>query len=240
MIEYSPYDTDVPDIDYNTSQILAMNDHLKSEDTLSFALISDSHTSYDELEKMIKVINKIEGLTFIANCGDLTDAGLADEFERYHKIISKSGYPVVSLIGNHDHRSNGAQIYQKIFGQPNQSFVSGDYKFVLFDNVIWENNNLSPKYDWLINQLADTNHTNILLTHIPPWSDQFEGLNNLVYKQIVAPQNTLLCLHGHLHHHTDTTYNGIRTIVSGSVDEAGYSIVKLFNKQVFINYYPNK
>lgn len=239
LTEYSPYDTNVPDLDLNNRQIGLINSSLKSDDTLSFGLLSDSHNSYDALEKMLKTMNQIDNLMFIANCGDLTDSGLAQEFEWYHEAISKSKYPVVSLIGNHDYRSNGQSIYQKMFGPVNSSFKAGNYKFILFDDVIWENNNLSPKYDWLIDQLADTTHYNILLTHIPPWSDQLEGLNNLVFKQIVTKENTLLCLHGHLHHHEETYYNGVKTIISGCVADDGFSIIKLYGNEVFVEYFPN-
>ena len=143
--------------------------------------------------------------------------------------------PLITVMGNHDCLSNGYNVFERLFGPPNISFISGKYKFILFNNTIWENNNQSPKYEWLTNELADSAHFNIVLAHIPPWSDQMEGINNLVFRQIVNANNTILCLHGHEHKFTDTYYNSIHSVVAGDIDDREYYIIKLVGKQSIIN-----
>jgi 3',5'-cyclic-AMP phosphodiesterase len=235
--EFSPYDTDVHTRNTNNNLIAAIPDHLKSDDTLAFAFIADSHSNYDDLSDVLNKINQHKDVLFIIHGGDITDAGLAQEFDWYYDQINRSAIPVITAIGNHDYRSNGHEVFEKIFGPSNMSFISGGYKFVFFDDVIWENNNLSPKYEWLTEQLVDPGYHHIVVTHIPPWADQMQGLNNLVFTRIANNQNTLLCLHGHEHSYTDTIYNHIRTIVSDSVDKKWFTIIKLYKDQVFIERY---
>jgi 3',5'-cyclic-AMP phosphodiesterase len=236
VFEFSPYDTDVHTRNTNNNLIAAIPDHLKSDDTLTFALIADSHSNYDDLSDVVSKVNQHKEVLFIIHCGDITDAGLTQEFDWYYDHIIGSSIPVITAIGNHDYRSNGHTVFEKIFGPSNMTYVSGNYKFIFFDDIIWENNNRSPKYEWLSEQLADSDYYHIVVSHIPPWTDQMEGSNNLLFKQIVTNQNTMLCLNGHEHSYEDTVYNNIRTIVSGSVDDRKFSIIKLFHDQVFVEH----
>ena len=67
---------------------------------------------------------------FIIHGGDYTEFGLKKEFEWNDDILSKLKVPYVGLIGNHDVIGNGDQVFRKIFGNENFSFVVSDVKFV--------------------------------------------------------------------------------------------------------------
>ncbi|MBN1144870.1 MAG: metallophosphoesterase [Bacteroidales bacterium] len=231
---YSPYDSDVDKDHPNEEQVkMISNIALSGSDTFKFALLSDIHDNYDDLSDAIKRLNKHTDLSFIACCGDITNSGLAQQFEWYVDVINKSQHPFISLIGNHDYRSNGYRIYQKVFGPSDFSFDAGNYKFVFFDNVVWENDNRSPKFDWLTDQLSDSELPHVILTHIPPWDNQMTGINNLVFRDIVNSENTILCCHGHTHEYADTCYNGVHTIVSEAINDREYYVISLVGKQSF-------
>lgn len=235
LIEYNPYDTDVKTHDINAEGSAGITGKISSEsDTLKFVLFSDIHDNYDDILDAINCINNQHGLQFAVCCGDITNAGLKQEFEWYGDIANKSKIPVITLIGNHDYLSNGYQIYKRIFGQSNMSFIAGKYKFILFDDIIWEKNNQMPDYAWLAGELSDTGTHNIVLAHIPPFSEEMQGAYYLGYSQVVDSCNTILCLHGHCHSFAETTFNGIHTIVSAAINDREYYIVNLIGGQSFI------
>jgi Icc protein len=232
LIEYSPYDTNIhTQSNTDISKLFSSSESLLTSDTLQFALISDIHDHIDDLDDAVSCLNKQKGLKFIACCGDMTNSGLAQEYQWYIDIIEKSYLPVVSVIGNHDYRSNGLMIYQKLFGSTNQSFILGKYKFILFDDIVLENNNLSPRYEWLISELADSTTSHVLLTHIAPYAGEMEGYHHMIFTDIVRPDNTILCLHGHFHSYSELEYNGIHTIVSGDITDREYVLISLTGKE---------
>lgn len=235
IIEYSPYDTNIKTHDINIINAAKITDEQGAlSDTVRFALFSDVHENYDDMSDAISSINRQSGVQFVVCCGDITCSGLTQEFEWDHDAAEKSIYPLITVIGNHDHLLNGNAVFNKLFGPPNMSFISGKYKFVLFNNNLWENYNYSPKYEWLRNQLSDSDYSNIIISHIPPFADEIDDLHRLVYNQIVDTTNTILSIHGHFHCFSDTVYNGIHTIISGAIDSREYYIVTLNNDKVFI------
>ena len=235
LTEYSPYDTNVREEYINSMECdKVCNSCVHSEDTLKFAVISDVHDDYDNMTDALESISKQENLQFIICNGDITNFGLAKEFEWYADEVKKSSIPLITLIGNHDYRSNGLQIFEKLFGPVNTSFVTGNYKFILFSNVILENNNMSPKYEWLIDEISDSSKHHIVVTHVPPFSGEMEGIHKLVFRQIVNSENTILCLHGHVSYFEDSNYNGIHTIITNKIYNREYSVISLIGNQSFV------
>ncbi len=233
LIQFSPYDADVSERNINANQI-SLIDIKDLGDTLRFAIISDTHNFYDELSDAIKSINKHDNLDFVLCNGDITQLGLEHEFEWYNQLTSKLDFPLITLIGNHDYRSNGKIIYEKMYGPSNFTFQVWQYKFVMFDDIYWENNNQNLKLNWLRNELSDTLHRNIVVTHIPYWTDQLEGTNELMLNLISTPDNTILNLHGHLHRFNDTINNGIRTVLTASVEHHSYTLVQMVGDSAII------
>ena len=230
MFEYSPYDSRYENTLINVSAIEQLLTRQKDDDTLRFGLIADSHNSFDELKTAIALLNK-ENIRFIICLGDVADHGLAEEYELYKAYVEKSNVPVVTVIGNHDYRSNGKAIYEQMFGQRNFTISIDQYKFVVFDDVVWENGNQLPDFDWLERQYADTLSTKILVTHIPPWDEQLTGDAVLRFNTIVNSSNTILSLHGHEHRPGGKQYNGIRSVVSGCLGDRLYTVVSLDGKK---------
>jgi 3',5'-cyclic-AMP phosphodiesterase len=235
IIEYSPFDTNFisSEINIKNAESLKNNsgDNSIQNDTLIFATIADSHDYYDDLAAAMESINKTEGLQFVISCGDVTSRGISQEYMWYREIIDRSICPVFTVIGNHDHRSNGKVIFKRLFGPLNMSFIYMGYKFILFDDVVWENGNKSPDFDWLEDELSKDELPSILVTHIPPWGEQTAGDYEKIFNRIISESNIILCLHGHHHYPYEQIFAGVPAIITGSVEKKGYRIIKIFEKK---------
>ena len=235
LIQYSPFDIDVKTIDFNRLNINRISvESEPTSDTLKFALFADTHENYDDMADAIASINKLSGISFVLSAGDITSLGLASEYNWYYETALTSVHPIISCIGNHDCLSNGSIIFEKMFGHPDVSFVTGNYKFILFNNIVWENNNNSPRYQWLREELFQTGYHNILVFHIPPKAGELGDLHRMVYDQIVDTSNAILSLHGHFHKYEEYYHNGVRALISDAIDHREYYIISLVNKQAFI------
>lgn len=234
IIEYSPYDTDVNTKNLNeiSSEIIATG--ISPHDTVKFALFSDIHDNYDDMSDAIKSINRQKGLQFVICCGDVTNSGLAQEYHWYLDVADGSDYPVITLIGNHDCLSNGYSVYTRLFGGSDFSFIAGRYKFILFDNIVWEKNNQEPDYRWLAGEVADVSYLNVFLSHFPPDSDEMEGVHDISCSNIIDSLNTILRIHGHTHCFRETVYDGIPIIISADIEDREYYIVTLTGEQSIV------
>lgn len=226
--EYSPFDTDVKSIHYNNGMIDQIKSLDPDSDTIKFAVLSDSHETYDELDEALSLIGNMADVTFVICNGDVTNEGYAQEFLWYLDIIKKSKKPVVTVIGNHDCLANGERIFQRIFGPVNNSFLIQNFKFVLFNNVIWENNLRSPAYIWLEEQLADTLYHNIVIAHVPPLSEDVGDLHRSLYKQIVRADNTILGIYSSAHSFSEYSEDGLSNFITAAIFKREFYIVKLY------------
>jgi predicted phosphodiesterase len=234
MIEYSPFDVDIKTIEFNKINASKISEAGISSDTLKIAVFSDVHENYDDMSDAIQSINRQPGINFIFSAGDITSSGLIKEFEWYYEVAKTSLDPIISCIGVHDCWGNGITIFERMFGPTDMSFTLGNYKFILFNNIIWEVNQNSPRYEWLEDQLSEPGYINIMMHHVPPKAGEIGDLHRMIYNQIVDSTNTNLIIQGHFHKFEDYYHNGIRSINADAVDHREYLIVSLINKQVFI------
>lgn len=229
MVEYSPYDVRVRVTNVNKkniSEIADLEAVQSRTDTFTFAVISDPHTFYADLANAVSSINANSDILFTVVTGDVTDAGLFKEYDWEYHHISKLKQPFVTLIGNHDYLSNGKEIYKKMYGPSNFSFVYQGTKFVLFDDVVWEHGNSRPNFEWLAEELngeEEYNHQ-LVFAHIPPGNDQLEGDYTKTFEEILENKVSLMFC-GHNHNYEDNQKDGVRYIVVGSVSKRYYSLV---------------
>ena len=102
----------------------------KNKTTIKFAGMGDSQRWYDETEDFVKHVNLRTDIDFVIHGGDVSDFGLTKEFLWQRDILNKLNMPYVVLIGNHDCVGTGEDVYRKVFGNTNFSFIAGDVKFV--------------------------------------------------------------------------------------------------------------
>ncbi len=229
LVEYSPYDVRVRVTNVNADnirKIVATDLVLNRNDTFTFAVISDPHTFYADLADAVSSINANKQVQFTVVDGDVTDAGLFKEFDWEYRQISKLKTPFVTVVGNHDYLSNGKEIFHKMYGPSNFSFEFHGTKLVFFDDIVWENGNRRPNFEWLSDELNDSiahNHQ-LFFAHIPSGSDQLAGENDTVFQSTLKGKVDL-AFFGHHHNYDDNQMDGYRYIVVGSVSRRYYSLV---------------
>lgn len=206
IFSYHPYDTRFSgETDINNHNIKRIETECRDKDTLHFVFTGDTHEWYADTRDMVKSINARDSIDFIIHGGDLTDAGLTEEFIWQREVLSKLNKPYVALIGNHDFLGTGDEVYTKMYGKLDFSFIAARVKFVCLNTNATEYDYMAavPNFDFMEEQLtADSSmfDRTIVCMHACPYSDQF---NNNVAKAFEHYINLfpglICCLKAHDH-----------------------------------------
>ncbi|MEJ5264500.1 MAG: metallophosphoesterase [Bacteroidales bacterium] len=232
VVEYSPFDTLVSAHNLNQKNISKID--TSCVDTLTFAFISDSHIFYDQLRDAINNVNADTTIRFVIVGGDFTSLGLMQEYEWFYSMMKKLSVPYVVAIGNHDYLSNGRRLYGKMFGESNFCFYVGHYRWVVFDDIVWENDNRAPNFIWLREQLLDSCHFTLLVAHIPPWSDQLDHTFQPDFQKILSNNPPMFALFGHTHVYEVGNYVGVPYAIAGTIEDRTYLKISLIGKKAII------
>jgi 3',5'-cyclic-AMP phosphodiesterase len=237
--EYSPnqvFDNNSPkDINQkNIQKILATPDN----DTLTIAFIGDSQRFYDEVELFVDKVNEFKDVDFVIIAGDISDFGLLAEFEWITTRLDKLNVPYIGVIGNHDVIANGEQVFERMFGPLNYSFVYDSVKFIVHNTNSREylGQNV-PDLNWLSTELAPSPSVKhfIAVSHVPPFNGDFNKDLEVPYsQQFRDTPGFLLSLHGHIHNHTDgyPYEDGIRYITSHFFPQRKFVKLEVHHGQV--------
>src|SRR5690606_5747916 len=200
--ENSPYGADAYNTEYNLAAVRYLSTFQTSSSTYKVALISDTHNYYDELEKLVKKINR-GGYTVVIHAGDITNFGLNSEYQASIKIFKKLKVPMMTTARNQDFLSHGEIIYRKIFGSPTYSFEFQGTHYIFANNNGWESSEGGYAQDWLENELKESTASQIIITtHVPPFdSDRYSDEDIHRWKDIIAPYNIPYYISGHNHNH---------------------------------------
>jgi 3',5'-cyclic-AMP phosphodiesterase len=206
VFDYSIYSAkvDTKDKDIrktNFEKLKPLQDNMTDTSSFSIALLSDSHTYYDELSSTVDQINTEKGISFVLHGGDMTDGGILAEYRLFRTIINKLNRPYFTVIGNHDCLANGKKIYNEMFGQDNYTLEFAGCKFIFFNDVVWETHYTEPDFGWLAEQLLSKDEFRhvFVVAHIPPWDDQFTPLYSMAYETMLDSAKVDLSIHGHMH-----------------------------------------
>lgn len=234
---YSPYEVNIPESIRNTTQknleLIARSD-TNSKLPFKVALLADTHYHFEELEEALAHINARNDIAFIMVAGDISENGLQKEFELFYETMASSRLPYVTVIGNHDYLSNGAEVYTQLFGPLNYSFTYHGVKFVMWDNTRWESNKM-PDWEWFrseINGATDeqtaTDHIIVPFSHIPPYDEQMTELAT-AYHQLLRDRGIKMSVHGHKHEYSiEQTYGDeIDYLTIGSPQKRGYAVLTI-------------
>jgi putative phosphoesterase len=108
---------------------------------ISILQFSDTHIRKSEnfnriaLEKTIKKINKLNP-NYIIHLGDITEEGTKEDYELSKKLLSKIKKPIIYIIGNHDARNVGYELFPKYFGSLKPVYQDEKVLIVGFDSTI--------------------------------------------------------------------------------------------------------
>jgi Predicted phosphohydrolases len=212
-------------------QLALLNDITVTGNAFKFAFITDVHYFYNSLSTVIDDINNNDDILFVIVGGDMTEQAVLKEYDIFYDMIEKIKKPYLTVIGNHDYKSNGSTIYNAMFGAKNYSFNFNNNKFILFDNIIWESNKI-PDFNWLSKELENTDSFNqvFVLAHIPPYGDQFTEELETQYRSIMAGNNVDLSIHGHRHKYIyDPNTAAVSYLAVPALKKPEYCIINVAN-----------
>ena len=210
--KFSPWQTNVPShLKNSNARNLQKLRTRPSDYPVRIALIGDTHNYYKNFDAVVHNINQDNRVDFVIQVGDVTNYGLLEEYEWSYKIFSKIQAPFFVVVGNHDAISSGKDIYKKLFGDYNFSFVFGNIHFIFFNNNDVEYRQVD--YRWLKRELEHNQGTlkKVVISHIPPWADRsFRSTQAL--EDILVNHGMVISLHGHTgrsyKHVTDAIFIG--------------------------------
>lgn len=207
MIEYHPYDGRIKgETGINAKNIARIEAACSGKKSIRFAMIGDTQRWYDETEKFVKALNKRNDIDFVIHGGDISDFGLTKEFMWMRDIMNKLTVPYVALLGNHDCLANGEEIFHKIFGEENYSFLAGNVKFICLNTnaLEFDYSHPVPDFQFIENQFADDRaeyEKTIFAMHVRPFSEQFNNnVANVFQRYIKEFKSLQFCLNAHDHH----------------------------------------
>lgn len=216
VFDVHPYDVRIKsETNLNAKNIQKIEQTVKSKDTIRFAVISDSHQWYDDLQKAVNDINsRQDSIDFVIHCGDISDFGATREMKWTRERMLKLKMPSVVLLGNHDCLGTGNQTYEAIYGDPDFSFIAGKVKFVCLNTnaIEYDYSRPVPNFDFMEAERSadslDFDRT-VVCMHAPPYSEQFNNNVAKVFNYYIHEFPRLLfCLDGHGHHtKTEDLYN---------------------------------
>lgn len=209
MFDYHPYDGRLNgELNINKNNITKIEEGLREKKSFKFVFISDTQRWYDDTERVVKSINSRNDIDFVVHGGDISDFGVTDEFLWQRDILNKLNVPYVVVVGNHDMLANGEEIFTKVFGKVNFSFMVGYTKFVCLNTNALEldYSRPVPDFEFIRSQLDlnNVNHKNtIFVMHARPFSEQFNNnVADVFQDEIKRFPNLLFCLNGHDHQMT--------------------------------------
>ncbi|SDR86204.1 Calcineurin-like phosphoesterase [Polaribacter sp. KT25b] len=230
--EFSVYEANVKSGQRNTTEknLKLLEDITINTKEFKFAFISDVHFFYDQLRTVIEDINKRDDIKFVIFGGDIADQALLREYEIFYDMMEDLKKPYLTVIGNHDYNNNGEIIYKKMFGDYNYSFDFNNNKFVLFDDIVWESEK-ELDFDWLTSQLKGNESYNqvFVITHIPPYGDQFDDELREKYRSIMSEYKVPLSIHGHTHSF-NYEQGEVSYLTAPAVKAKAYNIVSVEDK----------
>lgn len=245
LLELSPNETRTPvayrDLTRKNLEALQRRANPLAGDTLRFVFIGDSQRFYEEAEAFTQSVNQLQGVSFVAVAGDISDFGLVREMRWVHERLRRLKVPYLTVIGNHDVVANGREAYQQVYGPLNYSFEYGHTRFVFVDTNGREYGfkGRVPDVAWVRQALANPGpgiSRQVVMSHVPPNDADFDP--HLVSPYVEALQRAprlAFGLNGHRHDFGVTAPFGpaLPFINSYAFEKRRYLVLTLWGPQGF-------
>lgn len=231
MFDYHPYDGRIKgETGINAKNIALIENKCKGRDTFRFVMMGDTQRWYDETEDFVTAVNKRDDIDFVIHGGDLADFGLTKEFMWMRDIMNRLTIPYVTIIGNHDCLANGEEIFVKIFGMVNYSFMAGNVKFICLNTnaLEYDYSRAVPDFDFIEKQYEEKtegHEKTIFAMHVRPYSEQFNNNVARVFQRSIKEfPNLQFCLNAHDHtlNVSDLFDDGVLYYGSESINKRTY------------------
>ena len=239
--EFSPeqtFDRDSPK-NLNAAGLSKMQNNKPKDDTIRFVVTGDTQRSYNEVTNLVKKVNTIDNLDFVAFAGDLSEFGVLQEMEWLARELEKMNAPYVAVIGNHDLVNKGSSVFRKMYGSLNYSFVYRGIKFICHDTNGREYgfSGSVPDISWLSKETAaQTGVTGFVgISHVPPNSEDYDpGLISPYESLFGSTPGFLASFHAHNHTFSEFKSPGseIPYVVTASAGISEFLLVKIINNTI--------
>ncbi|MES2826794.1 MAG: metallophosphoesterase [Bacteroidota bacterium] len=239
--EFSPeqtFDNNSP-TNLNAAGLAKMKSNMPIDDTIRFVVTGDTQRSHDEVEIMIRKINSIPNTDFVIIAGDLSEFGVLQEMEWVAKEFNKLNAPYVAVIGNHDLVAKGSEVFKRMYGDLNYSFVYRGIKFVAHDTNGREYNfnGSIPDIGWLTKELQPQAGVTgfVTISHVPPNSLDFDKKLETPYQSLFArTPGFLASFHAHTHTYSEFGYDGsaVPFIVTATPANNEFLLAKIINNKL--------
>jgi 3',5'-cyclic-AMP phosphodiesterase len=239
-LEYSPnqkFDGYTPQ-NINQANLTRLANNSR-DDTVRFILTGDTQRAYQDARDFVQKTNTLKGIDFVVIAGDISDFGLLQEMKWITKIYDGLNVPYIGVIGNHDLTANGGDVFRKIFGELNYSFVYHGVKFICINTNSREVNfnGTVPDINWLDTQVRPqpgVNHV-VAISHVAPYTADFDS--NLEQEFVAKLESTGSCLASlHAHDHNpgyNAPYeNGIPFIITGGILKRNFTIITIVDGEL--------
>jgi len=241
--DYSPYQTNASQTALTQKAIDRLEESSSEEFVpFNFTIIADLHNHYDEGRRVVGHINQFSLSEFSVVAGDFTDMGLLQEFEWSHSVMANLKMPYFLAIGNHDYLSNGSDVYHKMYGPKNFSFIYRKVKFIFFDNNQPEFGGKEPNLNWLEAELLGTDSLQhvIIVSHVSFFDSRVSETIRVRLEQLMFDYNVSLTIHGHAHTRSEQQRSrsdgGVtKMLINGSIDRHDYSLVNVDQDDIAIH-----
>jgi 3',5'-cyclic AMP phosphodiesterase CpdA len=194
---------------------------------LEFAIVSDTHVNVSAVERQQWLANVLIAIAarepaFVLHCGDVTDTGVADEYEIYDRLLPAALRGRVHYTpGNHEVRWDGSaqELYHGHFGPAPYAFEAAGIRFIGFDPTqqLQEPGHYSDAHlAWLDRQLhGDT--PSFLFQHHPMGDDFYYVDDQDRFFDLVRRHPLRGILAGHIHADHVSRFNGQTQVAFNAV-----------------------
>jgi outer membrane protein assembly factor BamB len=213
-------------------------------ESFTFVHVTDTHItgSTNPVRNLKAIAAELNAMNpkpaFVVVTGDLTEAGLPIQWERYAEILKDFTMPVYNVVGNHEMKWShlGTFGLHKYLNQEQQySFDHGGVHFVAMNSAVWlQHHGLIDKSElaWLRNDLekAGRSTPSVLFYHHCPGFIP----NEPELLRTIRPYNVRLILVGHGHRFHTWKRNGLEFLegVASMNSEGGYRICEVTDTQM--------
>ncbi|WP_316748411.1 metallophosphoesterase [Pedobacter gandavensis] len=240
QFEYSPnqiFDRNSPK-DVNATNLSRLGDG-KNDNVVRFVLTGDPQRSRDETITLVEKVNSLPEVDFVLIAGDFTEFGVLKEMEWISRALKKLNVPYMGVIGNHDLTNRGREVFERMFGALNYSFIYGGTKFICHDTNSREYafNGQVPNIPWLKTELQPQDGVSnyVAVSHVPTNSPDFDP--KLIKDYTGAFSETpgfLASLHAHTHVY-DLYFpddSGIPYIITSAIGNQEFLLVEIINHKI--------
>jgi len=214
---------------WNASNIARINS-LELTDHFKVALISDTHSNYNDLRDVIKIINAREDVDFVIHVGDFTNQGYNYEYDYFLEMMESLNKPFVVVIGNHDSVGKGPSLYRQAFGKENFTLEFASTKFIFANNNRLDFLDEGWNAEWLENEVRSSQgkfHNMVVVHHVDAENPYYFSPNAISnFNDLYAEDGVSWVINGHLHQYRITDHTSYKQLTVPRVENGQYNIME--------------